>query len=618
MYLNCMIKDINFPLVEDKRPPIYTAMKYWGKKPHNIWSSYINTYTNKKNNVILDPFSGSAIAAFEAVKIKRKAFAFDINPLTAFTIEVLTSYFSEDKFKSQVGNILSKLEKDSVYKKYYTSKCPNCHRLVDVQHYKWENDEIYELGIICPYCKTRHLIKPSLHDVELSKKQISIDIPFWYPKEKFYNSSSFTNSFIVKIGGDCFGNIWTRRNLYVLSFIYSEILKIEDINLKRQLLYGFIQIVHLASKMCVPRRADSNRSFSTSWGRPAYLCSDRQMEMNPCLLFKNSCLGKQSVISSLRCASKYFDKQPKILDVKTITNKVIPCDVDIVYGTIPIQNIGKYVRKESVDFIITDPPYGGLIQYMDLSYIWTIWLQHFDGKYCVDIQKEITIKSGDKDINDFSKEFTFGVKQLYNVLKNNGKIVFTFNNKDLSVWKALLKSIQDAGFFIEKVIYQPNKRTGESNVKDLNGTSANDYYIRCVKKIGKFNRTESDYNYNNYIVDKVQGILKKRMEPTSLHTLFVCFLQQVSFQGFNLENFDTNFSNIIMDKVGSIFELCDGKIWLKEYKYIEKKSLTYKLKKFISSSKNNCDELSFLQNIYKKFNNDLFPERDILEQILKK
>ena len=25
------MKDINYPLVETKRPPIYTAMKYWGK-----------------------------------------------------------------------------------------------------------------------------------------------------------------------------------------------------------------------------------------------------------------------------------------------------------------------------------------------------------------------------------------------------------------------------------------------------------------------------------------------------------------------------------------------------------------------------------------------------------
>ena len=39
------MKDIDFALVEAKRPPMYTAMKYWGKKPHNIWGAYIENYT---------------------------------------------------------------------------------------------------------------------------------------------------------------------------------------------------------------------------------------------------------------------------------------------------------------------------------------------------------------------------------------------------------------------------------------------------------------------------------------------------------------------------------------------------------------------------------------------
>ena len=34
---NSMTQDINYALVEEKRPPIYTSLKYWGKKPHNIW-----------------------------------------------------------------------------------------------------------------------------------------------------------------------------------------------------------------------------------------------------------------------------------------------------------------------------------------------------------------------------------------------------------------------------------------------------------------------------------------------------------------------------------------------------------------------------------------------------
>lgn len=80
-----MSTEIDFALVEDKRPPIYTAMKYWGKKPHNIWREYIEKYT-PEDGIYLDPFSGSAISGFEAVKANRKAIAFDLNPLTSFLI----------------------------------------------------------------------------------------------------------------------------------------------------------------------------------------------------------------------------------------------------------------------------------------------------------------------------------------------------------------------------------------------------------------------------------------------------------------------------------------------------------------------------------------------------
>ena len=39
--------DIDFPLLETTRPPMYTFDKYVGKKPHNIWASYIEAYTKK-------------------------------------------------------------------------------------------------------------------------------------------------------------------------------------------------------------------------------------------------------------------------------------------------------------------------------------------------------------------------------------------------------------------------------------------------------------------------------------------------------------------------------------------------------------------------------------------
>ena len=140
------MKDINYPLVETMRPPIYTAMKYWGKNPHNIWGSYICNYT-KPGKWVMDPFSGSSIAAFEAVKSGRKAYAFDINPLTSFCIEALCSNYNETLLRNTVDNIISDLLSDPLYIRLFSVQCPVCGSTAWIQHCKWNNDQIYEVGV---------------------------------------------------------------------------------------------------------------------------------------------------------------------------------------------------------------------------------------------------------------------------------------------------------------------------------------------------------------------------------------------------------------------------------------------------------------------------------------
>ncbi|HLA25945.1 MAG TPA: DNA methyltransferase, partial [Patescibacteria group bacterium] len=143
------IKDINFALVEETRPPIYTAMKYWGKKPHNIWREYIKDYT-PEDGLYLDPFAGSAISAFEAVKAGRKAIAFDLNPLTSFLIETFCSEFNKEKFLDEVSKIIDEVKNDKVYQEYFYTICRKCGSNTAIaQSFKWENGELYEVGIEC-------------------------------------------------------------------------------------------------------------------------------------------------------------------------------------------------------------------------------------------------------------------------------------------------------------------------------------------------------------------------------------------------------------------------------------------------------------------------------------
>ena len=548
------MKDINFALVETTRPKIYTAMKYWGKKPHNIWGEYIKTYT-PENGVFLDPFAGSAISAFEAVRAKRKCIAFDLNPITTFIIEVFCTKFEEDKFKNEVEAIEKKVKEDKVYKNFYLTKCRKCkHNSAVIQNFKWEGNSIYEVGIECDICNDRFLEKPNAEEIRNLKEIEKIDIDLWYPKDRFHRSPSFSQNFKECIGGEHFYNLWTRRNLYTMSKIFDYILAVEDLILRRQLVFAFIQMSHLCSKMSVPRRDEANRGFSTSWGRSAYICANRKMEQNPLLVFLSSSFGRQSVTSSLNEVKKYLGKIPKIVYVDYSNKGKSNNSFDIKYGIVDIAKIHDFIDEKKIDFILTDPPYGGLVQYLDLSSIWLIWLKKFDARFTPNYNSEIIIKGNLIGFDQYKRRFENAVKNLNLVLKDTGKVIFTFHNKKLNIWNTFLHSIRVGGFKIEHVIHQQNRRTGEASVANPYGTSATDFYLRCVKQ-ENFDLNTNEEEFELYLVQTAIKLIALRNEPTPYQILFNGILAELSSAGFDIDNFDKEIQDILSKNIGDIFIL---------------------------------------------------------------
>ncbi len=627
------MKDIDFALVEGTRPPLYTAMKYWGKKPHNIWREYIKTYTPPETGLYLDPFAGSAMSAFEAVKAGRKALAFDLNPLTTFLIETCCGPFNKHEFRQKAEQIIDLLSQDPVYLKYFSTECRQCQKPAIVQNFKWENQALYELGVDCPHCEGKlYTALPEESDRSQAKSMEDMDIPYWYPKDPFPSSPSISANFISRIGGQHFYNLWTKRNLYVLSKIFHHIQQINQPSIKNQLLLGFIKTLHLCTKMCVPRRAGAQRPFSTSWGRSAYISANRQMEMNPLLVFKNSCFGKQSVESALLSLKKYLGKIPKILYVDKSNKSHRQKNFDIKYGILDINTISGFVDEGSIDFILTDPPYGGLVPYLDLSMLWLVWLKKTDARYEPDLQSEITIKNK-KNLTDYNLKFQKAMKNLYKVLKPTGKAVFTFHNKDIKIWNAFLKAIRLSNFKIEQVIHQQNKRTGESNVANPYGTSGTDFYVRCVKEpADKLRNSSSDQQeFVTKVIETAKELIAQRNEPTPYQILFNGILSEISSSGFDIEDFDINIKKILEKKVGSVFKISSkkdngaGKYWWFQkpsdhIKYPDR-DLNDRLEWTISSFLRNKQSVSFddvLAKIFIKYPNGLTPEVKSIGTVLKK
>lgn len=632
------IKDIDYALVEGTRPEVYSAMKYWGKKPHNIWRQYIDNYT-PKNGMFLDPFAGSAISAFEAVKAGRKAIAFDLNPMTAFFIEALTSHYDPELFSSESSAIISSIQKDPEYLKQYTTKCEQCgSEHATIVAYKWDDGELYEVAIQCNNHKGRnghrYTRKPTQHEIELAKSMRDIKITNWVPEDSFRDTSSFNAGFIKSIGGNKFKNLWTTRNLYILSEIFDHILKVTNTEVQKQLMYSFVQTLHLATKMCVPRRPGANRDFSTSWGRSAYIAAARQMEMNPLHVFAGNCFGKQSTDSSLRSIKEYLGKDNiKTLYVDRSNKSNRSKNFDIKYGIVDILALTDYVDAGSIDFIITDPPYGGLVQYLDLSTIWLVWLKHYNPKYTPNYDSEITVNNKN-DIELYRKKFTKALQNIHSVLKDDGKVVFTFHNSKIDIWNSFLNSIAMSGFKIEKVIHQQNRRTGESNVANPYGTSGTDFYIRCVKADNPSLSAKNSRNlkdFENFLLNTTKRLIAERNEPTPYQILFNGLLAELSKAGFDIKDFDENIETFLKKHLSDVFDITSNDAtkagdywWFKDpSQYIEHpdKPLTDRVEDSIINLLRRRNTITYdeaLAEIFMQYPNGLTPSATSVIEILKK
>jgi len=492
---------------------MYKAMKYWGKKPHNIWSTYISRYCPEEG-IVLDPFVGSGIAAFEAAKLSRRCVAFDLNPLSSFFIEVLASEFEESVFRKAVAEIESEILSDKIYRRHF--QCEYNGTSATVFNYRWYCDEVSEVVIETSSGK-RIRIEARNEDKIKSKSISKIRITRWVPNDKFPNTPSISHKFIKDLGGNSFTDLWTRRNLYLLSIIFDKIKQVENNHLKLQLLSAFVQTLHLTCRMVYPRGKKSKRDFSGSWGRADYMIRKKSMEQNPLVIFMRSCFDRQGIASAMLDVKKTFPKGISIADI-TKTRKIKKSCL-INYGIVDVADLSKYLGPKSIHFVITDPPYAGLVRYLDLSLIWLVWLKKIDSKYEPDLLAEITIKEGQVAREEYRRRLTNAFKQLHRVLKDEGVFVITFHHQDIREWNEFVNAIRLSGFKFDKVTHQYNRRSGESNVANPYGTSGSDFYIRCVKH-RDVDFTNDNSGLEHFILQKAIEIIARRNEPTPYEFIF--------------------------------------------------------------------------------------------------
>jgi len=125
-----------------------------------------------------------------------------------------------------------------------------------------------------------------------------------------------------------------------------------------------------------------------------------------------------------------------------------------------------HIHDNSVDTIVTDPPYYSTIQYAELADFFYVWQKRTLGDIFPDLfWSELTDKDREAVANpsrfrnmgaspeelakqDYEAKMQLAFSEYYRVLRDDGVMTVQFNHKESGAWDVLTKSLIDAGFEI--------------------------------------------------------------------------------------------------------------------------------------------------------------------------
>ena len=99
----------------------------------------------------------------------------------------------------------------------------------------------------------------------------------------------------------------------------------------------------------------------------------------------------------------------------------------------------------SIDYVFTDPPFGGNIPYAEIGFLNEAWL----GRYTDRTDEAIVSSSQNKTLADYQVLLTRALSEACRILKRSGKATLVFHSASAEVWHALQAAYTDAGFGVE-------------------------------------------------------------------------------------------------------------------------------------------------------------------------
>jgi len=484
--------DVNDIKYDRKYSRVAKLHKYWSRKPWFVIDQYIEKYS-EKNHLILDPFCGSGIIGLQSVLAGRNFIGYDLNPFAAFLAKnSLKISYNQTLFENELSAI-----EDAVSEKIMALyKTKNKYILYTILGKK--NGKDYNAVIADDNFRNKEKVSLPKSDLESTVK---FPKSLKYP-DKDFPAKFYKDRFSYK-GVSRVSDMFSKRNLLALALLHTSI---NELPLKNKNLFmlAFTNTLLHVSKL----KAENVRPLSVN----NFWIPDDFIEENVWWRFVDR-------VKNVKMAKE-------VIAEKASQNEISK-PISIIYNKSSLKM--SEIKAASVDYLITDPPYGDTIQYSELSYVWNCWLEKE-----FDIENEVIINPVQKKgMNEYYDQIVSFIGEVKRVLKKDAYFTLAFHNKDLKIWISLAELIRDHGMELVN-ISSYNTFGSPYNKNWAKFSPKSDFYVtfrNSQKEIKKYNQKRV---YPHEIANEITKCLgKKNGKLFNLNKAYDLFVGVVISKIFN-------------------------------------------------------------------------------------
>jgi putative DNA methylase len=391
-------------------------------------------------------------------------------------------------------------------------RCPICGETKALSEYGSETGYPFSTDIVaieyyCPHCGAHDYKAPDDEDFALYEKAVSDyeKMAASLPIPKQHIPSGYNTNQILNHGYKKFSDLFNPRQLLCLGMLLEEINKVQDKEVQFWLQLAFSGMLEMNNMFC--RYQQNAFKICNIFFNHAYV--PIAMPVENCVWGAKLGTGTFDKTISKILRGKHFNNN--IYDnaaKKTDSGKYDSIQVENsdCVNALPVTEYSdcdeghpllrcsdsrnlEFIPDESVDLVLTDPPYGANVMYSELIDFFHVWNSLSSIASEIGFKDSLSPKENEiiinsvagKDIHYYQNGITAVLSECYKKLRQNGCLVFSFHDKSIESWMAVLESIFEAGFELKKSFpVQSETRTG-AHTSNKNSIGI-DIMLVCKKK----------------------------------------------------------------------------------------------------------------------------------------